>query len=251
VIVIDKAQGTITAGGRTVRLDEPEGFALLSDAWMDAAMRVKHPYTFTWLGRPVIQFADDLLRLQEIVYRVQPDVIVETGVAHGGSLIFHASLCRLLGRGRVIGIDVEIRPHNRAAIEAHPLSPLITLFDGSSVDPDVVAAVTADVGADRNTIVVLDSNHTRTHVRAELEAYAPLVPPGSFIVVMDGHVMEAAAGAPMAAADWGTNNSNAAVREFAAAHPEFDHEDPALLFNESPLTVPMSGFRGGVLKRIR
>jgi cephalosporin hydroxylase len=218
---------------------------------MDAAMRVKHPYTFTWLGRPVIQFADDLLRLQEIVYRVQPEVIVETGVAHGGSLIFHASLCRLLGRGRVIGIDVEIRPHNRAAIEAHPLSPLITLFEGSSIDPEVVSAVRANVGPDRTTLVVLDSNHTRAHVLAELEAYVPLVSPGSFIVVMDGHVMEAAAEAPVAAADWATNNSNAAVREFAAAHPEFEHGEPPLLFNESPLTVPLSGFRGGVLKRIR
>src|SRR5688500_14205247 len=177
MITIDQAAGTITVDGRTLPMDSAEAFAILSDAWLDAAMRVKHPYTFTWLGRPVIQFADDLLRLQEIIYLVQPDVILETGVAHGGSLIFHASLCKLLGRGRVIGVDIEIRPHNRTAIEAHPLSGLITLFEGSSVDPKIVQAVKASIEPGHTVLVVLDSNHTRQHVLSELEAYAPLVAP--------------------------------------------------------------------------
>lgn len=248
MITIDQDAGTITVNGTTLPMASAEAFRILSDAWIDAAMRVKHPYTFTWMGRPVIQFADDLLRLQEIVYRVQPDVIVETGVAHGGSLIFHASLCKLLGRGRVIGIDIEIRPHNRIAIEAHPLAPLITLLEGSSIDRAIVTEVRASIAPGETVLVLLDSNHTKAHVRAELEAYAPLVAPGSYIVAMDGHVMEAAAAS---AADWAVNNPNAAVREFASEHPEFIVETSSFLFNESTLTEAMSGFHGGALKRIR
>jgi cephalosporin hydroxylase len=251
MIAIDQDAGTMTVDGRTMPLESAEAFRVFSDAWIDAALRVKHQYTFTWLGRPVIQLADDLLRLQEIVYRVQPDVIVETGVAHGGSLIFHASLCKLLGRGRVIGIDVEIRPLNRAAIEAHPLAPFITLFEGSSIDPAIVSALKATIAPGETVLVVLDSNHTKAHVRAELEAYAPLVAVGSYVVAMDGHVMEAAAASPRAAADWATNNPNAAVREFAALHPEFIREEPAFLFNESTLADATTGFSGGVLRRIR
>jgi cephalosporin hydroxylase len=251
MITIDQDAGTITVDGTTLPMASPEAFRILSDAWMDAALRVKHLYTFTWMGRPVIQYADDLLRLQEIVYRVQPDVIVETGVAHGGSLIFHASLCKVLGRGRVIGIDVEIRPHNRAAIEAHALAPFITLFEGSSIDPAVVSSVKAAITPGETVLVVLDSNHTKAHVRAELDAYAALVTNGSYIVAMDGHVMEAAARAPRAEADWATNNPNAAVREFVGEHPDFTMETSSFLFNESTLTEAMSGFYGGVLKRIR
>ena len=246
MITIDRKGGTITIDGTTLPLESAEAFRILSDAWIDVAMRVKHPYTFTWLGRPVIQFADDLLRLQEIVYRVQPDVIVETGIAHGGSLIFHASLCKLLGRGRVIGIDVEIRPHNRAAIEAHPLAPLIMLLEGSSIDLGIVGEVRSSIAPGETVLIMLDSNHTKAHVRAELEAYAPLVTPDSYIVAMDGRVMEA-----VAAGDWATNNPNAAVREFANEHPEFTIETSSFLFSESVLTEAMTGFHGGVLKRIR
>lgn len=251
MITIDREAGTLTVNGRTLVLGSAEAFAILSDAWMDAALRVKHPYTFTWLGRPVIQFADDLLRLQELVFAVQPDVIVETGVAHGGSLIFHASLCKILGKGRVIGVDIEIRPHNRAAIEAHPLVPWITLIEGSSIDPGVVDAVRAAIGPSESALVILDSNHTRAHVLAELEAYAPLVGPGSYLVALDGHVMEVAASAPTAGPDWAANNPNAAVLQFAREHSEFLHAAPSFPFNESILAESVSGFRGGVLRRIR
>jgi cephalosporin hydroxylase len=251
MIVIDQALGIVTVDGRELGLDTQEGFAALSDAWIDAALRVKHIYTFTWLGRPVIQYADDLLRLQELVWRVQPDVIVETGIAHGGSLIFHASLCKILGRGRVIGIDVEIRPHNLSAILAHPLAPWITLVEGSSTDPAIVSAVKSAIAPGEKVLLVLDSNHSQAHVLAELEAYAGLVGIGSYVVAMDGHVMEAAAGSARAAADWATNNPNAAVREFAARHPEFVLAHPPFLFSESPLDEPMTGFRGGILERVR
>jgi cephalosporin hydroxylase len=251
MLTVDRDAGTITVDGRTSSLDSQEGFSLLSDVWMNAAVRAKHLYTFTWLGRPVIQFADDLLRLQELIYRVQPDVIVETGVAHGGSLIFHASLCKLLGRGRVIGIDVEIRPRNRAAIEAHPLASYIALIEGSSIDPEIVRAVRADIGAGQKVFLILDSNHTHRHVLAELEAYSSLVARDSYIVAMDGHVMEAAAGSPRSAPDWATNNPNTAVREFARTHPEFALEAPAFGFSESDLTSAFTGFAGGLLKCVR
>ena len=247
----------LIAGGRTVPAptkpeanDDLAAFDAASDEWLTTALRMKYPYTFTWMGRPVIQFPDDLLRLQEIVFRVQPDVIIETGVAHGGSLIFYASLCKLLGRGRVIGIDVEIRPHNRSAIEAHPLKPFITLIEGSSTDSKIMENVRARVAPHETVLVILDSNHTEAHVRAELEAYAPLVTPGSYIIAMDGYLMELGA-ADRPGANWATDNANAGVRAFAADHPEFSAEEAALPFNESPLRRAVTGFRSGLLGRIR
>jgi cephalosporin hydroxylase/nucleoside-diphosphate-sugar epimerase len=230
--------------------DELAAFDAASDQWLATALRMKYPYTFTWMGRPVIQFPDDLLRLQEIVFRVQPDVIIETGIAHGGSLIFHASLCKVLERGRVIGVDIEIRPHNRSAIEAHPLKPFITLIEGSSTDPNVIEQVRALVAPEETVLVILDSNHTMAHVRAELEAYSALVTPGSFIIVMDGYLMELAA-PDRPGSNWATDNANAGVRAFAADHPEFAAEELGLPFNESSLTRAVTGFRGGLLKRIR
>ena len=225
-------------------------FDALSDQWLSTGLRMKYPYTFTWMGRPIIQFPDDLLRLQEIIFRLQPDVIIETGIAHGGSLIFHASLCKALERGRVIGVDIEIRPHNRAAIEAHPLKPLITLIEGSSTDPRIVEEVRSLVAPGETVLIILDSNHTTAHVRAELEAYSTLVTPGSFIVVMDGYLMELI-GADSPDSNWATDNANLGVRAFAADHPEFAVEDPAMPFNESEIRRPVIGFRGGLLRRIR
>lgn len=251
MIEVDREHGTITLDGRTLPIDSAEGFAALSDAWLDAAMRIKQQYTFTWFGRPVIQFGDDLVRLQELIFRVQPDVIVETGVAHGGSLIFFATLCKALGRGRVIGVDVAIRPHNRVAIEAHPLAPLTTLIEADSIAPATVAAVKAQIQPGETVVVMLDSNHTRAHVLAELEAYAPLVGPGSYIIAMDGGGMELAArSARGMAQQWDIDNPNAAAREFARTHPEFVLEQPPFLFNESGLTEWSAAFRGGVLRRV-
>ncbi|HDS01576.1 MAG TPA: hydroxylase, partial [candidate division Zixibacteria bacterium] len=111
-----------------------ESFELISRYWVKVGWSMKYPYTFSWLGRPVIQLPEDMIRVQEVLFKVQPDVIIETGVAHGGSLVFYASLCKALGKGRVIGIDIEIRPHNRSAIESHFLFPYITLIEGSSTD---------------------------------------------------------------------------------------------------------------------
>jgi cephalosporin hydroxylase len=255
VISFDEESGVLVVerDGRrqTYTLDQPEAFEIVSDLWLRAGWTVKHAYTFTWLGRPVIQLPEDLVRVQELVYRVAPDVIVETGVAHGGSLVFYAGLCRLLGRGRVIGVDVEIRPHNRAAIEAHPLSPLIELIEGDSAAPEVVADVLGRVQPGEKVLVILDSNHTKDHVLAELEAYAPLVAPGSYLVAMDGHIMERAVRLPRSAPDWATNNPKAAAAEFVRTHPEFEIDDLPFLFDESLISRGVLGWAGGAVRRVR
>ena len=167
-------------------MDSREAFEVVSDAWLRVGWDNKYVYSFTWLGRPLIQMPEDVLRIQEVIHEVGPDVIVETGVAHGGSLMFYASLCKALDRGRVVGIDVEIRPHNRKGIEEHNLSSLITLIEGSSIDSGVVDQVRAEIGDGEVVVVILDSRHTREHVLAELEAYAPMVTRGSYVVVEDG-----------------------------------------------------------------
>ena len=162
-------------------------FELISSLWLKTGWNQKYPYTFTWVGRPIIQHSEDLRRVQEVIYSVAPDVIVETGVAHGGSLVFHASLLKAMGRaGRVIGVDVEIRPHNRRAVETHVLVPMITLIEGDSVAAETAAAVRRLIRPGDMVLVVLDSGHTKTHVLAELDAYHGMVTPGSDIVATDG-----------------------------------------------------------------
>jgi len=122
-----------TSEGKHIALYSDEGFGLVKALWLKVGWNQKYNYTFTWFGVPIIQLPDDMLRYQEVVFAVQPDVIIETGIAHGGSLVFSASLCKLMGRGRVIGIDIDVRPHNRVRLESHPLKNLITLIEGSSV----------------------------------------------------------------------------------------------------------------------
>ena len=236
---------------RTCDLGTPEAFEIVSDAWLRAGWWVKHIYTFSWMGRPVVQLPEDLVRLQELVGRVRPDVIVELGVAHGGGLVFYASLCKLFDHGRVIGVDVEIRPHNREAIEAHPLFSWISLVEGDSVDRGIVERVKAMVEPGETVMLMLDSNHSKAHVAAELEAYSALVTPGSWIVVMDGYIMQLVAGGPRTGPDWPWNNPNEAAAEFARANPDFVLEEPDFLFNESPLSKGVSYYRGGYLKRVR
>ncbi len=166
-------------------IGSPEAFRILSQLWLRSGWDNKYVYSFTWMGRPLIQLPEDMLRLQEVIFSLQPDVIIETGVAHGGSLVFYASLCKAFEKGRVIGIDIEIRPHNRRALEAHPLFHLITLIEGSSISPEVVQSVKANVQPNETVLVLLDSCHAKEHVAAELKAYGDLVSIGSYIVAMD------------------------------------------------------------------
>ena len=254
MIKIDLEQGTVTVEElgctREYRLDTPEAFQVVSDAWLRAGWDNKYVYSFTWLGRPIIQLPEDMIRLQEVIHAVQPDVIVETGVAHGGSLVFYASLCKAMDRGRVIGVDVEIRPHNREAIESHPLSSLITLIEGSSIEPAVVNDVKSQIRPGETVMVMLDASHQKQHVLAELEAYAPLVSPDSYIVAMDG-IMEKLAGAPRSQEDWTWNNPRQAALEFVANHPDFAIEEPRFAFNEGTVTERVTYWPSAFIKRLR
>jgi cephalosporin hydroxylase len=236
-------------GRREMPLDSPEAFSLLSRQWLTVGWTQKYSYTFTWLGRPIIQLPEDVMRIQEVIFQVQPDVIVETGVAHGGSLVFYASLCKAMGRGRVVGIDIEIRPHNRRAIEGHFLKEYITLVEGSSTDPRIVASVRSMVPPGERVLVLLDSNHTRDHVLAELRAYAPMVSVNSYIIAADG-VMAAVAGRPGAKPAWVWDNPTEAAREFAQADPRFRLEEPPLLFNEGTIKERVTYWPSAYLRRV-
>jgi cephalosporin hydroxylase len=226
----------------------PEAFRVLSQLWIRSGWDVKYVYSFTWQGRPMIQLPEDMIRLQEVICAVQPDLIVETGVAHGGSLCFYASVCKVIGKGRVVGVDIQIRPHNRRAIESHCVAPYISLVEGDSVDPEVVSKVRAQIPPCGRVLVLLDSCHTKEHVRAELEAYSPMVAPGSYIVAMDG-IMEQLTGAPRSCSDWIWNNPRQAAREFAAAHSDFEIAEPAFLFNEGMVTERVTYWPGAFLRR--
>lgn len=252
-IVIDTQERTVSLGdGRPpLPLYERAAFEALSELWLRLSWVQKYSYTFTWMGRPIIQHPEDMVRTQEVLYAVKPDVIVETGVAHGGSLVFSASLMKAAGHGRlVLGIDVEIRPHNRRAIEAHELAPMIKLIEGDSVAPDIVAQVVAEVRPNEKVLVFLDSNHSREHVRRELEAYAPLVSVGSYIVATDG-IMRDVADAPRARPEWARDNPAQAAMDFVAAHPEFAIESPAWRFNESGLSRPITAWPDAWIRRLR
>lgn len=211
-----------------------EAFERISRQWLRVAWNQRYMYTFTWMGRPVIQLPEDLVRAQEVLYRVRPDVLVETGVAHGGSLIFYAGLFKAMGHGRVIGVDVEIRSHNRVAIESHELFPLITLVEGSSIAPEVVHHVKSLVHPGETVLVILDSKHTKSHVLGELEAYHDLVTPGSYIVATDGSMRDLH-DVPRGEPEWHRDHPAAAASEFLRRHPEFIREQPAWPFNESAL----------------
>jgi cephalosporin hydroxylase len=237
------------SGQRQLPLDSPEAFALLSRQWVTVGWTQKYSYSFTWLGRPIIQLPEDMVRIQEVIFQSRPDVIVETGVAHGGSLVFYASLCKSMGHGRVIGIDLEIRPHNRRALEAHFLKEYITLIEGSSTAPETVSAVRAAIRPGERVLVLLDSNHTKAHVLAELKAYAPLVSVDSYIVAADG-VMADVAGRHGAKPEWTWDNPSEAAREFAAHESNFVIEEPTPLFNEATVMNRVTYWPSAYLRRV-
>lgn len=259
MITIDTEAATVTVTGcdapqgrgtATYCLDTPEAFAAVSRAWLRCGWDTKYVYSFSWLGRPVIQLPEDMIRIQEVIYRVKPDVLIETGVAHGGSLVFYASLFEAMGKGRVVGIDIEIRPHNRKAIEAHELFPRITLIEGSSVAPETVDKVHALLRPGETVLAVLDSNHTRDHVLAELRAYGEMVSPGSYIVATDG-IMAEVAGAPRTAPDWAWNNPKAAAKAFVAADDRFAIEEPPFPFNEGKVRERVTYWPSAFVRRLR
>ena len=253
-ITIDEASSTVIVhddgGERRLPMDSPEAFSAVSRAWLRCGWDTKYVYSFSWLGRPIIQLPEDLIRIQEVIYSVKPDVIVETGVAHGGSLIFHASLCRAIGKGRVIGIDIEIRPHNKKALTEHELRRYITTIEGSSTNPQAVNLVRSMIEPGETVLVILDSNHAKAHVLTELEAYAPLVTKDSYIVACDG-IMAQVKGAPRSGDDWDWNNPTEAAREFVRMHRDFVIEEPTFPFNEGAVRERVTYWPGAFLKRVK
>ena len=231
----------------------------LSRIWLREIARHRYAYNFTWLGRPLIQFPQDMSAIQELVWRSRPDLIIETGIAHGGSLILSASLLALLDysdavaagatldpgapRRRVLGIDIDIRSHNRAAIEAHPMAHRIDMIEGSSIAPEIVAQVRKHVSAYERVMVILDSNHTHKHVLAELEAYAPLVSSGCYCVVFDTVIEDLPVGLhPDRPWDVG-NNPKTAVRDFLSRSQDFEVDEDI----EAKLLITVAP--GGYLRR--
>jgi cephalosporin hydroxylase len=235
---------TLECNGEHTKVDvySKEGLDLLSNLWIKSAAEHKLMYEPTWLGRPVIQFSTDILMIQELIWKLQPDVIVETGVAHGGSLVLSASILELIGKGKVIGVDIEIRPHNRVAIETHPLSHRIELIEGSSVAVSTLDAVKKAVGDSKSILVFLDSNHTEAHVLQELELYAPLIKPGGYIVAHDG-AQAWVWDIPSGKKEWKNDHPLNAIYKFLKSHPEFSI-DP--YWNRLGITSSPNGF----LKRL-
>jgi cephalosporin hydroxylase len=233
------------------RLGADDGLKRLSREWQREAARGNYIYNFSWLGRPIIQLPQDILAMQELIWSVQPDLIVETGIAHGGSLIFSASMLELNAAcggpadAEVVGIDIDIRAHNREAIEAHPLSKRIHMIEGSSVAPEVVEQVRARAEGRRSVMVCLDSNHTHEHVLAELNAYAPLTSVGSYCVVFDTGVEEMPA-EMFNDRPWGPGNSpKTAMWAFLESDGRFEIDRP--VSDKLLITVAPDGY----LKRVR
>ncbi len=214
--------------GEIIQQGADRGLAQATRTWMNQANAYKYSYHFEWLGRPVIQFPQDIIVMQEIIWLVQPDLIIETGIAHGGSLIFYASMLELNAvcngpkDAEVLGIDIEIRSHNRKAIEEHHMFHRISMIEGSSVAPDVIAQVKEKAYGRERVLVCLDSNHTHAHVLSELEAYAPLTTVGSYCVVFDTIIEDMPANL-FPDRPWGPgNNPKTAVHEYLKNHPEFE-----------------------------
>jgi cephalosporin hydroxylase len=213
----------------------------LSRAWFDRSCEFGYSYNFTWLGRPIIQFPQDIVALQEIIWAVKPQLIIETGIAHGGSLILSSSLLELIGgHGRVLGVDIEIRPHNRRAIEAHPMAKRITLIEGSAIDDGIVAQVRSLAEGKSPVLVILDSNHTHDHVLQELNLYSSLVTKGSYLLVFDT-VIEDMPPSAFPNRPWSRgNNPKTAVREFLKYNDRFVLESE--IENKLLLTVAPGGY---------
>ena len=246
--------GRIQANREDVTLNAAAG------DFMQAALRARYSFNFSAFGRPIIQYPQDIVAMQELIWRVRPNLVIETGVAHGGSAILHAGMLALLDycdvlkspspsdspspRRSVLGIDIEIRPHNRSAIEAHPLSGLIDLIEGDSTSADVIAMARQRAAEVSPVLIVLDSNHAHDHVLSELRAYAPLTTPGSYCVVFDT-VIDRVPSDVFPHREWRPGNSPAtAVAVFLAEHPEFEVDreiDARSLISTAP---------GGFLKRL-
>jgi cephalosporin hydroxylase len=208
-----------------------------AEAFNVTSNAAQYSYNFSWMGRPIIQYPQDMIAMQEIIWELKPDLVIETGIAHGGSLIYYASLLELIGKGEVLGIDIDIREHNRKAIESHPMFKRIKMLQGSSVSTEMAAQVSAYAAGKPTVLVCLDSNHTEEHVLQELELYAPLVSKGSYIVVFDT-IVEDMPENYLPGRPWGPgNNPKSAVWKFLEKNRNFQIDtsiDNKLLISVAP-----------------
>jgi len=233
-----------------VPLYSAEGFRVVSEIWLKQEWNQLHWQSFSWFGFQIWQLPEDLQRLQEVIVTLKPDVIIETGVKHGGSSIFFASMCRLLGKGRIISIDIHIPAEVRRAVEQGPFSDLITLIEGDSVSEEIIALVKGKIGKDEEVFVFLDSDHSKAHVLLELHAYSDLVTLGGYIVATDG-IMQSLSDTPSGQQKWIEDNPAAAAREFVTNFPEFEISRPTALFGEQYVVDGMTFWPDAWLKRVR
>jgi cephalosporin hydroxylase len=217
----------------------------VSKDFTEATIRSGYSYNFTWMGRPIIQYPQDMIAMQEIIWALKPDLIIETGIAHGGSLIFYASILELIGKGEVLGIDIDIREHNRLEIEKHPMYKRIKMIQGSAISEEIIEQIKPHAAGKKTVMVCLDSNHTHDHVLKELELYSPFVTVGSYLIAFDTIVEDLPADLykdrPWSVGD----NPKTAVFEFLKANDNFEIDksvDNKLLVSVAP---------DGYLKRIR
>jgi len=231
---------TLTQGRetKTVDLYSEEGLELISSLWVKLYAQYRLTHDVTWMGVPIIQFPEDILMMQELIWKVRPDVIIECGLAHGGSALFYASLFELIGKGYVIGVDVEIRQYNKIAIQNHPLSHRIKMIEGSSTSKETFERIKEMIKHGSRVMVILDSNHSKEHVAKELQLYKDLVTPGSYLVAMDGaqaFVWDIPNGKP----EWKEDNPLKAIEEFVGKNNDFEVDEH---FTRLKVTANPKGF---------
>lgn len=215
-----------------------EGFELLSNLMIKVGAEKRLNYEATWLGRPIIQFPSDIIAIQELLWKIKPDFVIETGVAHGGSLILSASILEMIGNGEVIGIDIDIRQHNRKEIESHNLFKRINLIEGSSIDPKIISKIEELIIGSKKIVVILDSNHTQEHVSEELKLYSKLVTPKSYLVVHDG-AQAWVSDIPRGRQEWEYNHPLNSISEFLENNSQFSIDET---FNRWGVTSSPSGY---------
>ena len=236
---IEERKGRVAGNANNTRLQEA------AREFNESSIDALYSYNFSWMGRPIIQYPQDMIAMQEIIWQLKPDLIIETGVAHGGSLIYYASLLELIGKGEILGIDIDIREQNRKEIESHPMFKRIKMLQGSSVSREIADQVKAAAAGKQTVLVSLDSNHSEEHVLQELELYAPLVTKGSYCVVFDTIVEDVAPSPNLPNRPWGHgNNPKTAVWKYIKDHPEFQIDES--IDNKLLISVAPSGY----LKRI-
>ncbi len=222
-----------------------EELLAISSKFAAETIRAGYSYNFTWMGRPIIQYPQDMIAMQEIIWEIKPDLIIETGIAHGGSIIYYASILELIGKGEVLGIDIDIREHNRAEIEKHPMSKRITMLEGSAISPEIIEKIKPFLDGKKTVMVCLDSNHTHDHVLAELQLYSPFVTLGSYLVAFDTIVEDLPADL-YADRPWSVgDNPKTAVWEFLKSNDEF------VINNDIDNKLLVSVAPSGYLKRVK